>query len=453
MGPRLLASIAAGATLLAGLCAWGAGSGLGLWIAGLGGAVAVAALFAARRDRRRILDLAVVARAYGEGRYDHRAGLGGDDVIACLGHDLDQLGTRLQAVGADAAASRSVLEAGLGTLDEAVACIDPLDRVLYANAAWRHLAAVGDEPVGLEWYRHLGDKGIADLVAGVRAGNPLPAVAVEHRRRRLVASAAAAAEVVVLVLRDRTELHRLELRRRDFLAGVSHELKTPLTAILGCADTLLDGALDDDREVVRGFVERIQRHAERLASLVRDVLTLARLERGAWEVRPEATDASQLVAEVVDEHQEQATSRGVVVAVVAPPRLDAHTDPELFRTLLANLLSNAIRYNRPDGQVRVTLTERGSRMALTVADTGIGIPPDLQVRVFDRFFRVDPARSRATGGTGLGLAIVRELVDSLDASVDLTSSAAGTTFTVDLPRVLVRTENPVAGGLPGAGAA
>ncbi|MFM2090233.1 MAG: Alkaline phosphatase synthesis sensor protein PhoR [Planctomycetota bacterium] len=448
MGPRSLVIVAGAASACSGLAAWSAGSVFGAWAAALGLVVAAAGAAAALRDRRRIRDLAEVARAYGDGRYDLRAGLGGNDVIAGLGRDLDALGDRLQASRLEADSGRAVLEAALGALDEAVACVDALDRVRYANAAWRHLAADGLDLTGQEWYRHLGDKAVSDLVAAARAGQPCPPATVEHRRRHLVASAAAAGELTVIVLRDRTELHLLDLRRRDFLAGVSHELKTPLTAILGCADTLADGALDDDPAVARGFVERIQRHAERLASIVNDVLTLARLERGAWEVRPERCDAAAVVDEVVDAHREQAAARGVALAWTAgaaPARLD----PELLRTLAANLLSNAIRYNRSEGRAEVRLEVLGDRLVLTVADTGIGIPAELQARVFDRFFRVDPARSRATGGTGLGLAIVRELVEALEGRIALASGPAGTTVTVDLPRESAR----AAAGLPGAGPA
>ncbi len=447
MGPRFLSAAACSCAAAAGLAAWASGSSLGGWAAVVALVCATLSVLAALRDRQRIRDLAAVARAYGDGRYDLRAGLGGEDVIAALGRDLDQLGDRLQASRSEAEAGRSVLEAALGALDEAVACVDALDRVRYANAAWRHVAADGQDLVGQEWYRHFTAKAVSDLVAAARSGGATAPVAVEHRRRHLVASAAAAGELVVIVLRDRTELHLLDLRRRDFLAGVSHELKTPLTAILGCADTLVDGALDDEPAVARGFVERIQRHAERLASIVNDVLTLARLERGAWEVRPESCDVGAVIDDVVDQHREQAVARGVAL-VWNRPRSPARIDPELLRTLAANLVSNAIRYNRPDGRVDVGLDERGERLVLTVADTGIGIPAELQARVFDRFFRVDPARSRDTGGTGLGLAIVRELVDSLEGRIALASGPSGTTVTVDLPRHSARGSATPPGGLP-----
>jgi signal transduction histidine kinase len=154
---------------------------------------------------------------------------------------------------------------------------------------------------------------------------------------------------------------------------------------------------------------------------------------------------------VVDQHREQAAARAVTV-VWSRPRTPARIDAELLRTLAANLVSNAIRYNRPDGRVEVALEERGERLVLTVADTGIGIPADLLARVFDRFFRVDPARSRDTGGTGLGLAIVRELVESLEGRIALASGPAGTTVTVDLPRHSVRGSATPPGGLPATAA-
>jgi two-component system phosphate regulon sensor histidine kinase PhoR len=255
--------------------------------------------------------------------------------------------------------------------------------------------------------------------------------------------------VRVVALVDLTEIKRLEGARRDFIAAVSHELKTPLTVIQGFTETLLDGAIDQP-EHARDFVAKIGHHAERLAALVRDVLTLSRLERGSWDVRPQDADLVRLGREMIEEYQPQAAAQRVTLELIAPERLPATTDPELIRHLVGNLLSNAIRYNRPGGNVRLELGPDGAeRIRIAVADTGIGIPPEHRERIFERFYRVDTHRSRDHGGTGLGLAIVKHLGEVLEGTIDLISGDQGSTFTVSLPRidrrVRLAAERPAAG--------
>jgi signal transduction histidine kinase len=173
---------------------------------------------------------------------------------------------------------------------------------------------------------------------------------------------------------------------------------------------------------------------------VRDVLTLSRLERGSWEVKPQDADLVRVVRELLDEYQPQAAAQRVDLSLDAPQTLPVHTDPELIRHLLGNLLSNAIRYNRPGGAVRVLLAAEGDgHLRLAVDDTGIGIPPEHQERIFERFYRVDTHRSRDHGGTGLGLAIVKHLLEVLDGRIELVSGEQGSTFTVILPQQHPRT--------------
>jgi two-component system, OmpR family, phosphate regulon sensor histidine kinase PhoR len=248
-----------------------------------------------------------------------------------------------------------------------------------------------------------------------------------------------------LIFYDRTGIERLEMRRRDFMSAVSHELKTPLTSILGFAETALeDEAIDI--ETTRNFFERIVHHAERLSLLVRDIITLSRLEEGEWAIRPEDVDLVRLAADLVDDIQDAAGKSRVSLVLQAPPKMPAFIDPELIRMLLSNLMSNAIRYNRPDGTVWVRLSEDpGARLRLEVQDTGIGIPPEHQERIFERFYRVDSHRSRQSGGTGLGLSIVKHLLQRLGGRLELQSSSAGTRFVILLPYVHAGTGEEVSG--------
>ena len=396
----------------------------------------IAIVLAVRRaiDHARVRELRRVAAAYAAGDFARRGAISGVGSLASLGSELNALGERLAAAQEALEAQRRMLDGAIGSLAEGVACIDHLDRVLYANPAWRHLAAAGNDVARATFYEYLPSAALSGAVANVRAAGRPETVEFEHRRRLLRATVSRLdGESLVLVLHDFTELKRLEGARRDFVGSVSHELKTPLTAITGFAETLLDGALDDPA-TARSFVEKISRHADRLTTLVRDVLTLSRLEQGAWEVRPAAVDLAELTRQLCEEHQPAATARDVRLSSDAATGLEAVTDRELVHQLLGNLVSNAIRYNRAGGTVTIGCSADTEHVHLRVADTGIGIPEEHRERIFERFYRIDAHRSRASGGTGLGLAIVRQIVDALQGTISVESSAGGTIFSVGLPR-------------------
>ncbi|MEK7414282.1 MAG: ATP-binding protein [Planctomycetota bacterium] len=386
----------------------------------------------------RVRSLRSLARAYADGQLTRRAALSGSDGLVKLGHDLNQLGERLAAARDELESQRQLLDSALRSLAEGVACIDTMDRVVYANPAWRYLAAAGADVGNTVFYEYLPAAALAAAITTARTnGLPSPdGVAFEHRHHHLRATVTQASSgIIVVVLHDVTELLRLEGARREFVSSVSHELKTPLTAIVGFADTLLDGTLEEDPTSAREFVEKINRHAERLTVLVRDVLTLSRLEQGSWDLHPADIDLAAVVRAVAEEHQPAAADKHVQLRIEGPTPFPATSDRELLHQLLGNLLSNAIRYNRLGGTVTIGLVSLSDdRMRLTIQDTGIGIPTEHQARIFERFYRIDAHRSRQSGGTGLGLAIVKHLVGTLRGSISFVSTADGTTFTVDLPR-------------------
>jgi len=398
--------------------------------------------WAAARDRLRFSALQEVSRAFTRGEFRRRVLLPGGGTVGLLGQEMNLLGERLQATLDELGSSRRLLDTALGSLQEGVACIDRLDRLVYANAAYRQIAAGGAEVVGQLFYETLPADPISQPLALARAqaGAGSQAAEFEHRRRRIEAVVVpSGGEVVVLVLHDLTEVRLAEQSRRDFMSSVSHEFKTPLTAIQGFTETLLDGALDDP-VVARDFAAKIHRHAERLSTLVHDVLTLARLEQGGWKVRPETLNLSALMADLLDEYQPLAENKRVTLSIEAPDELELVNDPELMRQLIGNLLSNAIRYNREGGAVTLrVLASEGSQVLVTVQDTGPGIPAEHRERIFERFYRVDTHRSRQTGGTGLGLAIVKQLLSILQGTIRLHSDQGGSRFEVALPRALNNT--------------
>ncbi len=251
--------------------------------------------------------------------------------------------------------------------------------------------------------------------------------------RTLLVTAAPAGGGAVVVFHDITEMHRALEVRRDFVANASHELKTPVAAILGGAETLANGGLADPVAAAR-FTDTIHRHAKRLARLIDDLLALSRLEAGTTvERRPVAL--AEVVAEVCDLMEEPFRTAGVALTWHADPDLPPwRGDRRSVEEILTNLLDNARAYTPKGGEVEVRVTRTADGLALAVGDTGIGIGADHLDRIFERFYRVDPARSRAAGGTGLGLALVKHLVESLGGRIEVASEVGvGSTFTVELP--------------------
>jgi two-component system phosphate regulon sensor histidine kinase PhoR len=254
----------------------------------------------------------------------------------------------------------------------------------------------------------------------------------------------------VVVARDTTQATRLDEMRRDFVANVSHELKTPLSAIRAYAETLRDGALED-RPAAQRFVARILEQSRRLQALLDDLLTLSRLESLEERPRRERVDLLPILRRAVEVVEDAARGRGIEVRIEAPPGAAAPVPPVLadregLERLTTNLLENAVKYNREGGRVAIRLSRTASGEApgerghavLEVADTGIGIPEEALPRIFERFYRVDKGRARpeggGAGGTGLGLAIVKHVTQSAGGQVEVESElGAGTTFRVRLP--------------------
>jgi two-component system phosphate regulon sensor histidine kinase PhoR len=239
----------------------------------------------------------------------------------------------------------------------------------------------------------------------------------------------------LLTVRDITRLQQLETVRRDFVANVSHEFKTPLSSIRGYAETLITGATDDDETRIK-FLKKIERQTIRLENLVADLLQLAKIEKKDMSDLTRI-DVAAMIQEIVEEFNPMARQAGLTLEqnqVESDAEIRIEANPDLVRTILANLLSNAIQYNRPQGKVTVRLKKADKFCIIQVEDTGIGISKEEKKRIFERFFRTNDARAIFTDGTGLGLSIVKNAVDSLSGQIDVASELGkGTVFTVKLP--------------------
>ncbi len=236
---------------------------------------------------------------------------------------------------------------------------------------------------------------------------------------------------ILLMASDVTRLTKLESMRRDFTTNVSHELKTPLASIQAYAETLLIGAIDDP-EANRRFVEGIAKQAERLSALIHDLLQLAKLDTEPDQVTLQPVGIDQIVDDVVAEQSPIAVSKGVQIKLQANElNCTVWGDREAIRTIVSNLISNAIRYNREEGEVFISFRDDTDWLTLIVQDTGVGISTEEHDRIFERFYRVDKARSIDVGGTGLGLAIVKHLVQQMGATISLESQLGrGSAFSV-----------------------
>lgn len=248
-----------------------------------------------------------------------------------------------------------------------------------------------------------------------------------------VESDTGAAEGAMLVLHDLTELRRLEEVRKQFVANASHELRTPLTSIKMMTETLLAGAKDTPEARDR-FLSVIALETDRLVALVNDLLDLSRIESGGAQLHPEPVSVRDLVEEVREEMQPKAEERGQTLHTAALDGLQVLADPAALRQILLNLVDNAVKYTPAGGKVEIAAAAAGDRTLISVRDTGIGIPRADIHRIFERFYRVDKARSRQLGGTGLGLAIVKHLLEAQHATITVESELnRGSTFTLSLP--------------------
>lgn len=332
---------------------------------------------------------------------------------------------------ADTAARGRRREAALAHTTDAVVVIDPTGLVEYANP----MAQVFLQDRVLDVTHKLQQPDLDRLVQQARSTGAAIAEDVtlwipgpKPARARAVPTPDGA---VVLLLSDLSETYRLDRVRRDFVANVSHELKTPVAAIRALAETAATALGHDDLTTAVRFVERLGTEATRLSGLVSDLLDLSRVEVGG-ELQVAEVDLGYLLTEAADRARAVAEVKGIELRV-NPTRSVAAGDPSQLSMAVKNLVDNAVRYSE-GGTVDVAAGSRDEWIAITVADEGIGIPSDEIPRIFERFYRVDKARSRATGGTGLGLAIVRHVAENHGGRVEVESElGVGSTFTLLLP--------------------
>jgi two-component system phosphate regulon sensor histidine kinase PhoR len=364
-----------------------------------------------------------------------------EDELAALALALNRLAATAEEQFHAVSTERDHLREILASMSEGVLVVDPQGRALMINPAFHRLFDLVGDFTGRPALEIIRQPAFARLIEDtLRLGEPQSAqieLTIPERRTLLLASAVLSGgeRGAVVAVRDTTELTRVADMRRDFVANVSHELKTPLAAIRGYAETLRDGALDEP-PTARRFTERILSQCRRLQELLNDLLTLSRLEGLASSLEREPVDLHALIHRAVDLFSPAAREKriGIEVEVEAEPVPPILGDPDGLERLFLNLLDNAIKYNRPDGKVVIHLARSDGEAVTEVRDSGIGIPPESIPRIFERFYRVDKGRAREEGGTGLGLAIVKHVAQAHGGQVEVESHVGrGSTFRVRLP--------------------
>jgi two-component system phosphate regulon sensor histidine kinase PhoR len=390
---------------------------------------------------RRVAALSNAANRLASGDLEARVRVRGSDELATLASVFNDMAVRLRETMRALREEKHTTDTILERLGDAIVVTDAAGGIIVWNAAAQRVFGSGREQVlGLTVLNATQNHSLDDAFRQAQAGGETVTAEVQllfpqPRILQAAVTALTAGEPLgaVAVLREVTELRRLEAVRREFVANASHELQTPIAAIKALAETLLADSRDNPA-VVERFLRDLESQADRLAALVKDLLDLAQIEAGPVQLELSEVSVAEVAEEVAAQLAPLAEQRGVAVTCDIPQQVRVVADRAALRKIMANLLDNAIKYTEPGGEAGVTAQRRGDRIAISVCDTGIGILSSDLPRIFERFYRVDKSRSRELGGTGLGLSIVKHLVEALGGDIAVASEPRkGSRFTVTLP--------------------
>lgn len=398
-----------------------------------------------RRIARPLEHLRQGAHQYAQGDFEHRLRVSGADEIAelaqAMNHMAEQLDERIRTI----VNQRNQQEAVLSSMIEGVIAVDAEKRIISLNRSAAHMLGLAADDVhgrGIETV--VRNTALQEFIdRSLDSPSPIEGEFVLHAEseQTVQAHGAVLRDSVgnglgaVIVLNDVTRLRRLEQVRQDFVANVSHELKTPITSIKGFVETLLDGALANPEDA-RRFLEIVDKQAERLTAILEDLLVLSRTEAGARRkgIPLERSSLPEVLNAAVTLCQPKAQARGIEIHCDCPNTLEARINAPLLEQAVTNLIDNAVKYSDTGGFVHIATERENDEVVIRVQDHGVGIPPEHLPRLFERFYRVDKARSRNLGGTGLGLSIVKHIVQAHEGRVEVESTPGkGSTFSIHLP--------------------
>ena len=404
--------------------------------------VSLMSLEISRRISRPLVELAAAADSIAHGEYGKLVPVTSTGEMGMLAESFNSMSTACAAQITQMNQDREQLRTIFRSMVEGVLVLDAEQTILFANEAAGQLLGVPIPAAqGKKIWQVFRHRQLNEAVDKVLASHEPYRCDLEwsgtERRDLALQAARLPGEPIrgaVLVFHDITHLRKLETVRQDFVANVSHELKTPLAAIQAMVETLLDGALQDAEHNVK-FLERIRENGERLHRLIQDLLTLGRIESSEAPLEIEPIELQSALAVIMSRHEDRVKANQQRLLADGPPEpVIAFADQEALSAIIDNLIDNAIKYTPAGGSITVRWRRTETEAILQVADTGVGIPDKDLPRIFERFYRVDKARSRELGGTGLGLSIVKHLVNALSGTITAQSKVGeGTIFTVHLP--------------------
>lgn len=409
--------------------------------AGLLGSSIIAYIFT-RRITRPIKEMTIISSEIAKGRYDKRITIQSRDEIALLAQTLNSMADRLQTTIIELSDKKNKLEAILKSMQSGVIAVDNIGRIILVNPAAVNIFGFSGNIVGRHILEAIRNVELEDIIYKHQETNR--EISLNYPEKRVLRVKAAPIKDVngsdrnlgvVVVMQDITELKRLEKVRSDFVANVSHELKTPLTSIKGFTETLKEGAAEDPA-IRDKFLDIINIEADRLTRLINDILTISELENKRYNIPFEKISVNKALEEIEDMMHGVAKLKNISLGIDKGENLHpVMGNLDKVKQLLINLIDNAIKYTHEGGSVKVRTYSRDSWVFIEVADTGIGISKEHLSRLFERFYRVDKGRSRAMGGTGLGLAIVKHIIAAMNGDIEVKSEPGkGTVFTVIIPK-------------------
>ncbi|GAB4272554.1 two-component system histidine kinase PnpS [Thermincola ferriacetica] len=398
----------------------------------------------AREITAPLKEMTEVAKEMAEGKLDNYVRVVSDDEVGALGRGLNYMARRLKDTIKEITEEKNKIQAILTSMVEGVIAVDKDTRILLVNPAFEKIFnVVADQVIGLTVIEGIRNYELEKILLkalkkGRTINQEIEIVPLRRAFRVNVVPLMRKEKIVgvVAVFRDIAEIRELEKMRSEFVANVSHELRTPLTSIKGFVETLLDGAMED-REVARRFLEIINVETNRLSRLINDILSLSSIEAKNKEISRSPVNFNEIVEKVLPILVPMAEEKNITVETDIHPDLPViMANEDLIKQVLINLVDNAIKYTPENGRVVLSATPSGGGLKVSVKDTGIGIPPESMSRLFERFYRVDKARSRELGGTGLGLAIVKHALEAHGGTIKVESQVGmGSKFTFYLPAI------------------
>jgi two-component system phosphate regulon sensor histidine kinase PhoR len=392
---------------------------------------------------RPLSEMSAVAKAMAGGDFSKKAAIHTNDEIGELARSLNLMSEEIKDKIGKVDSERAKLDLVLSSMFEGVIVTDSSEKIILMNPSLRKIFLVDTNPEGkkpLEVIRNTAVQDIVDKIIQGKQGLATEEITVSVPEEKILKVNGVPIvrnnefEGAILVFHDITELRRLEQIRQDFVANVSHELRTPISSIKGYAETLLEGALED-KDNAKEFISIIYQDSNRLANLINDLLDLSKIESGKMKMNFVPLDAASVIKRAVTVIENQAKGKSISFKLNLAPELPKiKADETRFSQVMINLLDNAIKYTSENGSVTVTAKVVNNSLQVDIEDTGIGISEKDLPRIFERFYRVDKARSRELGGTGLGLSIVKHIVQAHSGQVWVKSELGlGSTFSFTIP--------------------